>query len=102
MVRRKRSAEDFDEEMRAHLALEIDALKSDGLSDDEAYRQALVRFGNVQTAHERFYMNSRPDWFAWFDNLARDLKHAMRQLIRHPGFALTATLTLALGIGANT
>jgi predicted permease len=99
MAKRKRSTDDFDEEMRAHLALEADALKNEGLSGDEAYRRARVEFGNRQASRERFYLRRRVEWL---DNFARDLKYAMRQLVRHPGFALTATLTLALGIGANT
>jgi predicted permease len=99
MFKRKRTTHDFDEEMRAHVALEADELKSEGLGDEEARRRARVAFGNMQAAHERFYLKSR---VAWLDNLARDLKHALRQLIRHPGFTLTATLTLAIGIGANT
>ncbi|MFZ0303894.1 MAG: ABC transporter permease [Terracidiphilus sp.] len=102
MSKRKRNTHDFDEEMRAHLALEADALKEEGLSDEEARRRARVAFGSTQVAHERFYLKSRPEWIAWLDNLARDLKYAVRQLARHPEFALTATLTLALGIGANT
>ena len=36
------------------------------------------------------------------DHLARDLRHTFRTFARHPGFALIAVVTIALGIGANT
>ena len=40
--------------------------------------------------------------FSWLDGFAQDLRHGVRQLIRHPGFGAVAVLTFALGIGANT
>jgi macrolide transport system ATP-binding/permease protein len=98
MFRRRRSTEDFAEEIKAHLELEADELESEGLSEEEARRRARVEFGNVQTAQERFYLRSR---MVWFDNLLRDIKFAIRQLARNPGFATVAILVLALGIGTG-
>jgi macrolide transport system ATP-binding/permease protein len=98
MFRRRRSTEDFAEEMRSHLELEADELRSEGLSDEEARRKAKVEFGNVHAAEERFYMKDRVEWF---DNLVRDVKFAFRQMAKKPGFAATAILVLALGIGAT-
>ncbi|HEY4354479.1 MAG TPA: ABC transporter permease [Acidobacteriaceae bacterium] len=98
MFRRKRSSDDFAEEIRAHLALEADELQSEGLSEDEAQRRAKVEFGSVQTARERFYLRGR---VAWLDDLLRDLQFAVRQLTKRPGFTFVAILVLALGIGAS-
>ena len=97
MFKRERSTEDFAEEIKAHLELEADELKCEGLSEDEARRKARLEFGNVRAAQERFYLRNR---VAWLDNLVRDMKFAIRQLVRNPGFSFTAILVLALGIGA--
>ena len=98
MFRRRRSADDFSEEIKSHLELEADELQNDGLNEDEARRRARVEFGNVQTARERFYRRGR---VLWLDNLIRDIKFAIRQLTRNPSFAVIAILVLALGIGAS-
>jgi macrolide transport system ATP-binding/permease protein len=96
MFRRKRSADDFAEEIKAHLELEAHELESEGVKREDARRKAKVEFGNAQTAQERFNLRGR---IVWFDNLLHDLRFAVRQLVRRPGFGCVAFLVLALGIG---
>jgi macrolide transport system ATP-binding/permease protein len=98
MFKRTRSTDDFAEEIKAHLELEADELKREGLSEAESRRRARLNFGNVRVAQERFYLRKR---MVWFDNLVRDMQFAMRQLVRNPGFASTAIIVLALGMGVS-
>ena len=98
MFKRKRRAEDFAEEIKAHLELEADEFRDQGLTEEESRRKARVEFGSVRAAQERFYLKNR---IVCLDNLAHDMKYAIRQLVRNPAFALTAILVLALGIGAS-
>lgn len=97
MFRRRRSPNDFSDEVQAHLQLEADELEAEGLSPEEAHRRARAAFGNVTAAQERFYVQGR---VLWLDNLIRDLKFALRQFAGNPGFALAAISVLTLGIGS--
>ncbi len=73
-------------------------LSNSGRSPEEAAREARRAFGNRTLARE----HSIEVWqWRWLENLWADLRFALHQLRKSPGYALTAILTLAIGIGAN-
>ncbi|MCB1022403.1 MAG: ABC transporter permease, partial [Acidobacteria bacterium] len=96
---RRRSPNDFEEEIEAHLRLEADRLVEEGLPPKEAEAAARRAFGNVTASRERFY-EAAP--LRWFKRFFGDVRYALRQLAARPGFAAMATLTLGIGIAAST
>jgi hypothetical protein len=97
--RRRQADAELLQEINLYLDEEIAENMARGMSKDEARRQARIKLGNPQSIRESLWQQNT---IRAIDDLWRDLKFAARALVRAPGFAMTAILTLALGLGANT
>ena len=93
-----KSRAEVDEELQFHIDRQVEANVAAGLSADEARRQAAISFGGRESAREQC-REQRPSWS--LELLLRDLRFAFRGLLRNPGLASVAILTLAVAICAN-
>jgi putative ABC transport system permease protein len=93
--------DDFDEEIRGHLALSIKERIDCGQDPASARLAALKEFGNLTLTRDSMQSVWRPRWIDAAEALARDIRFAWRSLLRAKGLAATVVVTLALGIGAN-
>jgi predicted permease len=99
MFSRRQRYDDLSVSITEHLAEKAEELMEHGMSRAEAEQTARRAFGNVVLLEER----SREIWqWQGMRSLAADLRLVIRRLKNAPGFAVTAVLTLAIGIGANT
>src|SRR5712692_7384805 len=93
--------DDLDEEIRGHLAISIKERIERGEDPTSARLAALKEFGNVTLTRESMRGVWRPGWLDAAEALGRDIRFALRSLLRARGLAATVVVTLALGIGAN-
>lgn len=98
---------DIDTELQFHIDARTDALVREGATRDEARARALHEFGDMEDARDYIrrvdtdieHQRRRRDFMS---ELRQDLAYGLRTLRRAPTFTLTAILTIALGVGANT
>src|SRR5262245_29741694 len=96
---RRRTDEDFSEDVQAHLELETARLIDTGMAPDEARAAARKAFGNVARAQERFHESSR---WVWFEQFLQDLRYAARGMRKSPSYVATAVVTLGVALGLLT
>jgi predicted permease len=99
LVHRSRVERDLDEELRAVVELLVDEKRRTGLSPEEARRAATIELGRIEVTKERV-RDARAG--AFWDAFVQDVRYGARLLRRNPIFTLTASLSVAICLAANT
>jgi predicted permease len=96
---RRHRYQELSDSIREHLEEKIADLMDRGMTREQAEKAARCEFGNVTRIEER----SREVWQSpRLESIWADVRYALRQMKRSPGFTATAVLMLAFGIGATT
>ena len=99
LMRRPGKEAELQEELQFHLEEEACERQAHGLAREAALRAARQELGNVALVQE----DTRAMWtWTFWEQLAQDIRYGLRTIAANKTFSAMATLSLALGIGANT
>jgi predicted permease len=86
------------EEIESHVQMQTEDNLRSGMTPEQARREAILKLGGVESAKQAYRERST---IPYVETFLQDLRFAIRQHAKNPGFTCTAILMLALGLGIS-